>query len=95
MAETVQSGENQFSSVAFLAQGCGRLIARCERLEAMLSEKDAALKDQTSRKEDAFRRLEEVRTALKVQKAEYDKLAKSKLGRLTLWYWRLKDRRKA
>ena len=137
MAEIDQNGDDQFSSSAFLAEGCSRLIERCQGLETALSEKCAALKDQTSRKEVAFRRLEEVRAELKDQtsrkevafrrlaevraelkdqtsrkdialrelgelrarwarlQADYDKLAKSKLGRLTLWYWRLKDRRKA
>lgn len=116
MAEIDQNGDDQFSPAAFLAEGCSRLIERCQGLETALSEKRAALKDQTSRKEVAFRRLAEVRAELKDQtgrkevalrelgelrerwarlQAEYDKLAKSKLGRLTLWYWRLKDRRKA
>ena len=137
MAEIAQNGDDQFSPAAFLAEGCCRLIERCQGLETALSENCAALKDQTSRKEVAFRRLAEVRAELKDQterkevaflrleevraelkdetgrkevalralgelrarcarlQAEYDKLAKSKLGRLTLWYWRRKDRRKA
>ncbi len=90
MSEINQSGTAPFSPVDFLAQGCRRLIERCERLEAALSEKSAALKSQPSRKE-----FDELQARWKRLKAEYDKLAKSKLGRLTLWYWRIKDRRKA
>ncbi len=77
-------GDVDFSPVAFLAEGCRRLIERCERLEAVISEKEVALRE-----------LDQLQKRWRRLKADYDKLSMSKLGRLTLWYWRLKDRRKA
>lgn len=89
MTETNQAEDVKFSPTAFLAEGCRRLISRCEHLEKTLSEKCAELKDQRSRKDVAFRKLEEARAELKEQ-TNLKEVALRELSELQAQWRRLK-----
>lgn len=73
----------------------GQLRAEGDRTASALKRSQAA--KTTLDRQEAQRRAEikELKEQLRQVRMSYDKLAKSKLGRLTLAYWRHKDRRKA